>query len=272
MTDFVYVVHNETVSLYNWRESQRLSLEAQSGIAVGEGFLKEVIERSDFTYPDRMDFPVPDIGGDGRDAMLISVIDESGKLNINKMVNPNGTIEENQYMSMQRLLNILDVDEAVADLIADWIDKDFEERLSGSETGAKNGHLYSLDELMSIDGITDKIYKKLLPHVTIFGDGKVNINSADKFVLMSIDKEVNEELAKRVISYRELKPFSDSSHIQKVAGFSGTWVTNLMGRLTVKGNAFSVVATVFEEELQRSVTAVLVLQGGKLEYKYWKES
>ncbi|GBD98512.1 general secretion pathway protein K [bacterium BMS3Abin07] len=265
------MVYNETVSLYNWRDMQRLSLEAESGIEVGESFLQTAYNRYVYTYPERVDFPLPDVTGDGRDAMLISIIDENARLNINKIVNPNGTLDENSYKSFKRLLKILGIDEDVADIIADWIDKDSEERVAGSEKGAKNGYLYSIDELLDIKGINGDIYKKLLPHVTIFGNGLVNINSADISVLMSMSEDISEELAKRVISYRELKPFVKWQDLRNVAGF-GTLYTSLAGRITVKGSAFSIIVSAREDKLKRSINAVIVFKNNVPLYKYWKET
>ncbi len=270
-TEFVYIVHGETVSLYRWRDLQRLSLEAESGIKVGESFLKEVVSKYDYTYPERVDFPVPDVSGDGGDAMLISVLDENAKLNLNKMVNPNGTLNERSYDSVKRLFNALEIDEVIVDTIVDWIDEDVEERVSGSEAVSKNGYLYSMDELVSIRGISDDIYKKLLPHVTIFGDGRININSADKYVLMSLSGQIGEDLALRVLSYRQLRPFKKWQDLRNVAGF-GTLYTSLGGRITVKGNAFTVEVSAFKGDLKKNVSAVLAFKGNEIVYKYWKES
>jgi general secretion pathway protein K len=277
-TEFVYIVYSETVSLYSWRDLQRLSLEAESGIKVGESFLKEVVSQYDYTYPDRVDFPVPDVSGDGGDAMLISVIDENAKLNLNKIVEPNGTIDERSYSvynSVKRLFNTLEIDEVVLDAIIDWIDEDIEERVSGSESFAKNGYLYSIDELTHIRGVTDEIYKKLLPHVTIFGDGLININSADKYVLMSLSDQIGVELAGRVVTYRQLRPFKDRTDLRNVAGFDSLYKP-LGGRITARGIAFTVEVSAYKGDLKKSVSAVLAFKnrskGSELIYKYWKES
>ncbi len=279
VTEFVYVVHNETVSLYNWRESQRLSLEAQSGIKVGESFLREILERFPHKYPGRVDLPVPDVGGDGIDAMLITVIDENGKLNINKIVNDNGKEDDFLFPSLKRLLRHLDIDITVADRIFDWIDENSEERVRDSEIDAKNGYLYSIDELLSIDGITDEIYQKLLPHVTIFGenaqgDFAININSADKYVLMSLSDDMNEELAKRILTYRELKPFENIGYLIRVAGMASIVSDPKFksGYITFRGFAFTVKVNVMMDKLTRTVTTVISFATGRPEYKYWKET
>jgi len=271
VTEFAYNVYQETVSLYRWRDIQRLSLEAESGIAVGERFLKKALMLSTFTYPDRIDLPIPDVAGDGRDNMAVSIIDENAKININKMINQNQTENEFVVNSFRRLLLVLEIpDETITDRILDWIDRDIEERVAGSEEGAKNTVLYSVDELSSIPGITEEVFQKLLPHVTIFGDGRVNINSADKYVLMSLHEDITEELATRIISYRDMKPFLDRAHLVRVAGFE-TIGTALGINITSKGNAFMISVTAMQEELRRNVTAAVEDQGGRFRYRYWRE-
>lgn len=272
VSEFAYNVYHETVSLYRWRDLQRLSVEAESGIAVGERFLKKALALSTFTYPDRIDLPIPDVAGDGRDSMAVSIIDENAKININRMINPNQTENAEIVDSFTRLLSVLDIsDETIVDRIKDWIDRDIEERVAGSEEGAKNDMLYSIDELQYIPGISEEVFQKLLPHVTIFGDGRININSADIYVLMSLKEDITEELAKRVVSYRDVKPFIQTSDIQKVPGYDGPLGTFLMGKITVKGNAFIVSVTSMQEELRRNVTAAVETTGGRFLYRYWRE-
>jgi len=271
VTDFVYTVRHETTALYNWRDLQRLSIEAQTGIKVGEKFLTKAMQRYAFTYPERVDIPVPDVSGDGLDAMLVSVFDENARFNINRLINPNGTDNAQALAGFRRLLTALDIDETVAYLIMDWIDTDIEERVSGSEEGTKNGYFYSMDELKLVRGIDGEIFKKLSPHVTIFGDGLININSADKYVLMSLSDEITEELAKRVVAYRELRPFTKWQDLRLVAGF-GTLYTSLAGRITVKGTAFTVIVTAYQDDLRKRIETVMVFSGTAPSYRYWKET
>jgi len=89
---------------------------------------------------------------------------------------------------------------------------------------------------------------------------------------MSLKEEITEDLAERVISYREMKPFIQSPDIQKVAGFDGPLGTSLMGKITVKGNAFMISVTAIQEDLQRNITAAVETGGGPFVYRYWRET
>lgn len=78
----------------------------------------------------------------------------------------------------------------VVNAIADWADRD--DRINeapgisgGSEDSLysgpeyhyknKNGKYTSVSELMLVAGVTDDLYKKLAPQVTVYGDNKVNL-------------------------------------------------------------------------------------------------
>lgn len=272
VTDFAFTVHQETVALYQWRDLQSLSMESASGIKLGEKFLRKYLSSFSYTYPGRVDMPLLESASEMTNSMVLTVIDETGKINLNKLVDAFGRTDTSwHYEAFKRLLGEMELDESIADIIADWIDKDSEVRMRGSEEVAKNGPLYSLDELLHIPGISEDVYKKLIPRVTIFGDGLVNVNSADEFVLMSLSDGIDSTLAKRVIAYREYQPFRRAADILKVSGFGGKLGTSLMGRISSKGTAFDVTITAAAGDLRRSVTAVIDNSTGSLKYRYWRE-
>lgn len=270
VVEFVYIVRNDTISIYNWSTRESLSIMAESGIKAGETFLKKFIDSGNYLYPCKIDIPVPDIAGDGETDLLITIADEDIKLNINKIVNQNGTVNQEVHDSFKRLLSFLEIKESVADIIIDWIDEDNEERAGGGEENSKNALLYSVDELLKIKGIMPEDYVRLSPYITIYGDGLININGADKFVLMSLSEDITEELAKRLIAYRELTPFKTWQGLNRVAGFE-TIYTSLAGRITVKGDAFLIEVRTYKEDLIRHITAIVMFNGNKPVYKYWKE-
>ncbi len=56
------------------------------------------------------------------------------------------------------------------------------------------------DELLLVKGVDHKIYDALLPFVTVYGDGRVNINTASKKVLMALG--LDEGTADKVLKVR----------------------------------------------------------------------
>ncbi len=112
--------------------------------------------------------------------------------------------------------------EEVVDNIADYIDEDSEAEAGGDEGAPYRDHedrdypmppnrpLRTVDELMQVGGMKDDFYKLLVPRITIYGTKGVNINYAEKDVLMALDVTVSEEAAAKIIERR---------NDQKLGGF-----------------------------------------------------
>jgi general secretion pathway protein K len=272
VVEFSYAVYTGTNDLYNWRDSQRLSIMARSGVNVSARFLSEMLRRYSFSYPGSIEMPVENPFEDFNGTILVRIEDETSKFNINSIVYPIGDLNTDAYNSFKRLLKVLSLDGRIADRVTDWIDPDKESRIPGSEVGAKNSALHSVDELLLIKAINRKDYDKLLPYITVYGDRNVpeiNINGAEAPVLMSLSDEITEELAKRVIDYRKVTPFERVDQIFKVAGFETTIGQSLMGKITVEGKNFYIKSVAVSDGVKRIIETVLNTLYNKIEY--WKE-
>lgn len=94
--------------------------------------------------------------------------------------------------------------------LLDWIDANEEKRKEGAENSAyqtlgapyacKNAPLDCLEELLLIKGFTDDDVERLRPLVSVYGDGKVNINTAPSEVLAALG--LRETVTKAIIRYR----------------------------------------------------------------------
>ena len=93
------------------------------------------------------------------------LIDESGRLNLNRLLN----FELDETQTREMLMFLPDMTEEVADAILDWIDDDETVRTYGAESDyytsleppyeSKNGPLDSIDELLQVAGVTaDLLY------------------------------------------------------------------------------------------------------------------
>jgi general secretion pathway protein K len=65
----------------------------------------------------------------------------------------------------------------------------------------KKGNFEVLDELLLVKGITPEIYHNMEPFITIYGNGKVNLNTATKPVLMALG--LSSALANKIIMVRQ---------------------------------------------------------------------
>ena len=195
VVEFSYGVYTGTNNLYNWRDSQRLSIMAKSGVNVSARFLSDILRSKNYSYPGSIELPVENPFEDFNGVITVRIEDETSKFNINSIVYTNGNLNPDAYNSFKRLLKILSLDEKIADRVADWIDPDKEARLPDSEVGAKNSALLSVDELLLINGINRKDYDTLLPYITVYGTRDnllININGAEAPVLMCLSNDITD--------------------------------------------------------------------------------
>jgi len=181
-------------------------------------------------------------------------VDEERKININKA-------ELNVLERLFKAVLACDDQQAqeLAACILDWRDADSELSIpaGGAEDlyynslpfpyGAKNSEFEVLDELLLVKGFSDNVFEKIKDYVTIYGGGRVNINTASEAVLFALG--LDEDVARKIILYRAGKD-----------GISGTLDDNvfvsssdIFPRLT-QAYAFSAVQI---EQLNRVVTLSL---------------
>lgn len=110
---------------------------------------------------------------------------------------------------LRRLFVALRVDAGVADrlaqAIADWRDPDDLHRMRGAERDAYleagaavlpgNGPFQSLGELRDVRGMTPALYEQVRPYLTLLGSGQININAADRPVLLTLKGFAEEAVA-----------------------------------------------------------------------------
>ncbi len=270
--EFAYGVYVSTNALYNWQSSQRLSYVAKSAVRFASWIISQNSIQLSYTYPGVIDIvrrkPVESFKGD----LAIRIENENIKFNLNTLVFPNGSVNQPVYAAHVRMLKAINLDPAIADRIVDWTGPGSGQGISGTGNKLKHAPFDSVDELLSVPGISREAYDRLVPYVTIYGNGSglININGAEVPVLMSLSDAVDKDMAERIVQYRGNIPFQDVSDIVKVAGFE-TIGPSLIGLITVNGDAFRVVATATDGGIRKIVESVLQVHGGNLVIIYWKE-
>ncbi|NWF97605.1 MAG: type II secretion system minor pseudopilin GspK [Nitrospirae bacterium] len=270
VVEFSYRVYTGTNDLYNWRDSQRLSLLAKSGINLAVRYIKNLNDK--FTDTVDMSFKEPSENFNGE--IIIKIEDETGKINLNSLVYPDGrTINVTAYKSFQKLLELLSLDKTIADRVVDWIDIDTTPCVTGSENMTKNSILSSVDELLLINGINRSDYDKLSPYVTVYGTRDnliININTAGEFVLMSLFDQgkgifpVTKDKANILIQRRKAKSFETYHDFNLEAGTSFS-----ANQITDKASIFSIHAIASNGNIKRIIDIVLNKDKGRIEY--WRE-
>jgi type II secretory pathway component PulK len=155
------------------------------------------------------------------------LIQDSGqKLDLNSLGSPIKTISERTLNSLEKSFeqaleqdrdlskeHSLDSIKIVLNNIADWIDPDDDSRNGGGsekndysyedQTGyPRNGSFMSMSELMLVDKMDDLIFNHLKKLVTAHGTFGINVNTAEKDVLMAIDPQFDEETTARFMERR----------------------------------------------------------------------
>ncbi|MDD4736136.1 MAG: type II secretion system protein GspK [Kiritimatiellae bacterium] len=139
----------------------------------------------------------------GRGRILLDVVPEEGRRNVNKL-----TDEEWEELLDQAGVPEDDWGELI-DCFTDWVDEGDEHQLNGAESDdafyedagyeCKNAPLDTVDELLLIKGFTrEVVYGErateenpapmtgIARHLTTWGDGRINVNTASREVLMTL--------------------------------------------------------------------------------------
>lgn len=259
--DFAYEVYIGTSSLSNWSNAQKASLTAKSGQALASNLLKEMKELPP-TSQSEVILPIEKSFGENT-TLTVKLEDEEAKFNINSIISPDGhTPDTFAAVSLKNLLQSLNIKPDIADYIADWIDSD---STGGYEDNVKNAPLWSIEELKFIKGIDKETFDKINPFLTVYGSGKININTAKLQVLISLG--VTESEAKEIIYSRESAPYKEMNSID-ISNVQNIQSKLSQVKFTVRSSNFRVTATATVDEITRIIESVT---DTSMNIHYWRE-
>ena len=178
----------------------------------------------------------------------------------------------------------------IAHSIVDWRDSDsFQSDPSyGAEDDyynnldppyeAKNAPFEVLQELLLVRGVDPEIFERVEDQITIYGEGKVNINTASKEVLIALG--LDEKTAEAILVYRagidresgteDDRAFSspgaaanDLAKVSSLGAAEGASLTNLVaaGLLTTASNHFRIQSIAQARGYRMILTAVVNREG-----------
>jgi len=204
----------------------------------------------------------------GRAQVTIRLIDECSRLNINGLTPPNSD-EGNE---LDRLAGALGLSaEHIGSEAADWADLDDK---GPFEAGAPNRGFLCTGELALLKGIdSSRLYGEngLAPYVTVWSDGKINLNTASKEVLQAVLPEEDSDIADAIIERRKMEPFGKVAELQTVSGLTGAVYQRLEKITCVAGSCFSVESTASIGPMTRAVRAVVTRDKGEVQVIYLEE-
>jgi general secretion pathway protein K len=141
--------------------------------------------------------PVPPLPIDGG-SIEGGLEDMQGRFNLNNLLKPDGTVDEDSLARFRNLLRLTGVDERWAGALADWLDADTVDTFpDGAEDGVyigqsppyrtANGPVTTTTELLALPGFTLEDYARLRPHVAALPVGTpINVCTASPLVLAAI--------------------------------------------------------------------------------------
>jgi type II secretory pathway component PulK len=225
-----------------------------------------------------------DLAGDV--SLRYSLIDEKGKININSA----------SLSTLGKLFHlVLGLDEIeaqdLATAIIAW--RGANESAEGSyyqnleyPYKEKNGHFECLEEVLLVHGMDEDSFNRIKDYITVYGDGKVNINTASKPVLLALGLDA--DLVDKILSYRygedgildtaDDNIFDTPSNIipklSQFASLSDDEVTQLSGvvasSLVCNSGYFSVVSTArLHNHKNIAQTVAVINRDGKI--LSWRE-
>ena len=283
--EFIHDVYVETSLGKSYEDAQQASLMADSGVHGGMKVLGTILSAQEYSsLQDR--WAVPLEIEDERGVLRVEIVDETGKLNLNSIVFPNGTLNETFFAMARRLFRNLKLPADLCDSAADWIDENNDPRPGGAETSyygslptpyqAKNAPLETFDELRLVKEYGEKTLHTLSPFVMVYNDGsgipssRINVNTAPREILAVLDEEMNDDLAGRIVEYRRTTPIRNPADISRIPGLETIGI-GLQGRIGVKGNIFRIFSRATVNETIRIVEALVKIDGLQPTVLYWRE-
>lgn len=186
--------------------------------------------------------------------------------------------------------------EEVIGNIIDWVDPNQEAVGTGAAednlyTGydepytAKNAKFDTLAELAMVRGIDDDFMQAFGKRLTVYSNGKVNVNTADAATIAALILAYGEqvltfdqalETALKVIELRDVQPFSKPEEFINllVNSFGITFPNNpntgIKSRIDVQSRVFTIRSTGHAGEARVTITAVADNTGTSLRWLYWR--
>lgn len=208
--------------------------------------------------------------------------EEQGKFNLNNLAQ-DGQINENELAHFRRLLSQLQLNEGLANALADWLDKDSETRYPGGAEDMEylaqpipqrpaNQPLADLSDLYRIQGFSPDVIQKLQPFVTALPESsQVNINFTSPQVLSSVVSGLDIGLATELLQSIQAGQTYDS--VESLRQKLPTALANSLdlSALTVQSQFFRIEAMARFGRVRVGYTALLQRKGDQLPVIVWLE-
>lgn len=212
--------------------------------------------------------------------------DESGKFNLNSLVDDSGQVNVAAKEWFERLLMNAGLNAQLSEAVIDWQDADNETLgpMGAEESyyrGLRNAYLpanskfHAVEELKMVRGFEGGKYLLIAPYVSAIAvqDAKVNINTAPAIVLASLAESLDVKTVEAVLEQRQqnMEHFSNVDELWSLEPFSQAKNENqtaLNALLGVKSSYFQAKIEVMLSERKRQFQTYLLREDKKVHVLY----
>ncbi len=291
-------MRSELYAAYNLKDGIMLESVAKSGFHYAFAVLKEDNTDSDTlldAWESFGDYSAYSATLFNEGVFDVKIIDLERRIQINNLVNKEGTLNGEQKDFLSRFLSsevfLLETDQIddIIDAIIDWIDPDEDTTsFGGAENdyykslenpySCRNGPMESIEELLLVKGITRELYygteetPGIGKYLTTYGDGKININTAETIILKSLSDKITDEMVEDMEAYRRDEKNEDTLN-------TSTWIQNIgMGSIspnliTTRSSHFEITSKGKKDRMEKTIHGVVKREGnGDLKVLSWKKS
>ncbi|WP_442767311.1 type II secretion system minor pseudopilin GspK [Acinetobacter bohemicus] len=202
--------------------------------------------------------------------------DESGKFNLNSLVNDEGVPNPQAKLWFEKLLLRVGLSEKLSEAVIDWQDADDEiSGTMGAENSyyqglpqgylAANSKFHNVEELKLVRGFEDQKYLQIVDYVSALpaSDSKVNVNTAPAMLLASLDPKLDINAVEQALQKRQanLEYFSNINDLWATEPFkqvSPDVQNQVNALLGVQSNYFKAKIEVLLSERKRQFSSDLV--------------
>ncbi len=221
----------------------------------------------------------------GDEECLVTITEENSRLNVNLLKDKDGKLDRTRIEQLLRLIDLLNKEQtshsrigySLVSSIIDWTDSDdqvtnlpfIQHENMGAESSyysklqvpyrCKNALLDTTEELLLVKGITQEVFNRICDYVTVYGDGKVNINSASRQVIECLSEKMDVVLAQMIIDRRDFKPFDSIMELRDVPGMTDGIYNTIKKTATVGSTEqyYHVISQGNVDHLSRTTVAIL---------------
>jgi len=215
----------------------------------------------------------------------ITIVEENSKLNLNLLTDKSGKLNRTAIDQLLRLIDILNNNQTnerpigygIVPAIIDWIDTDskviYLPFIKNSSIGAesayynglkkpydcRNAPLDTVADIATVKGMTRQIFRRISDHVTVYGDGKISINSASAQTIQSFSHQIDPALARMIVDRREFKPFDSFDDIRTMPAVTDSIYRTIRDKtvITSENQYYRINSRANLDEINTEITAVI---------------